>query len=60
MLDRKLEIKLERERTGVTMKEIADYMKVSETTVRRWIDDHNSEKIDQILATIKEVESLKS
>lgn len=35
MLDRKLEIKLERERTGVTMKEIADYMKVSETTVRR-------------------------
>lgn len=59
MIDKKMEIKLERKRAGVTMKEIADYIKVSESTLWRWISDNNSEGIDKILETIKTIEGLK-
>lgn len=59
MLCKKIEIKMERQRTGITMKDVADYMNVSESTLWRWIRRNDSDKSAKILETIKTIELLK-
>lgn len=44
---------------GVTLKEVADYIGVSRSTIYRWIDKADSQQIDALLVTIRTVSELK-
>ena len=53
MMDKKIEIKRLCETTGVTKKETAEFLKISVSTLNRWIASGDPEKIEKIETAIK-------
>jgi len=47
------------ENLGVTLKEVADYLKVSRSTINRWIEGHDTDMLDDLYDAAEAVSSLK-
>ena len=50
----------DRKTNGITMKEIADALNISERTLGRWLEDHDDEKEKKILDAVERIKALKS